>query len=155
MGKSFNWRTATTLMLVLGVTAPATASAAGDLTKQEPRHIAVELSNKAGDKVFTPQNLQFETGTLTVLSVHNNSDKSHYFGSNGLADSVYTRKVVVLSADKTTPVAELYGPLRRMEVYPGQTVQWWFVPVRTGEFDDVISRKSDAAAGMKATVEIR
>ena len=129
--------------------------AAGDLTQQEPRRVSVELSNTAGDKVFTPGQLNFETGTLTILTIQNNSEKSYYFGSNGFADSVYTRKLVVLAADKKQPLAEIYGPLRRNELYPGQTLEWWFVPIRTGTFDDLMSRKSEAAAGMKGVIEIK
>jgi hypothetical protein len=131
------------------------AWAAGDLTKQEPKRFHVELSNAAGEKRFTPDTLQFETGTLTILTISNNSQKSYYFGSNGLADSVYTRKIVVLDKGGKEPLAEIYGPIRKVEVYPGQVLEWWFVPVRTGQFDDLMSRKSEAAAGMKGTIEIR
>lgn len=129
--------------------------AAGDLTQQEPKRVSIELSNAAGDKVFTPNQLNFETGTLTILTIQNNSEKSYYFGSNGFADSVYTRKLVVLAADKKQPLAEIYGPVRRIELYPGQTLEWWFVPIRTGTFDDLMSRKSEAAAGMKGVIEIQ
>lgn len=129
--------------------------AAGDLTKQEPKRVSVELSNTAGEKKFSPDKLTFETGTLTILTIHNNSEKSYYFGSNGFADSVYSRKLVVLATDKKQPLAEIYGPVRRIELYPGQTLEWWFVPVRTGTFDDLMSRKSEAAAGMKGVIEIQ
>lgn len=129
--------------------------AAGDLTKQEPKRISVELSNPEGEKKFTPDTLEFETGTLTILTLSNNSNKSYYFGSNSFADSVYTRKIVVLNGTKQEPLAEIYGPVRKLEVYPGQAVEWWFVPVRTGTFDDLMSRKSEAAAGMRGTIKIR
>ena len=131
------------------------ARATGDLTQQEPKRLHVELSNAAGEKRFTPDTLQFETGTLTILTISNNSPKSYYFGSNGFADSVYTRKVVVLGGDGQEPLAELYGPIRKVEVYPGQVLEWWFVPVRTGKFDDLTSRKSEAAMGMKGTIDIK
>lgn len=142
---------------LLGIASLLTQSvwAAGDLTKQEPRRISVELSNPESEKRFTPDSLEFETGTLTVLTISNNSAQSYYFGSNGLADSVYTRKIVVLDGKKQQSLAEIYGPVRRVEVFPGQAVEWWFVPVRTGTFDDLMSRKSEAAAGMKGTIEIR
>lgn len=145
------------LISLLGIASLLTQTvwAAGDLTKQEPNRISVELSNSKGEKKFTPDTLEFETGTLTILTISNNSAKSYYFGSNGLADSVYTRKVVVLDSKKQEPLAEIYGPVRKVEVYPGQAVEWWFVPVRTGTFDDLVSRKSEAAAGMKGTIEIR
>lgn len=145
------------LISLIGVASLLTQSvwAAGDLTKQEPKRVSVELSNPAGDKRFIPDTLQFETGTLTILTISNNSGKSYYFNSNGLADSIYTRKIVVLDKDKKEPTVEIYGPVRKLEVYPGQALEWWFVPVRTGRFDDLVSRKSEAAAGMKGTIEIR
>lgn len=153
--KTFRQSILKTVLLCGLVTATSLLQAAGDLTQQEPKRVSVELSNAAGEKKFSPDRLTFETGTLTILTIHNNSEKSYYFGSNGFADSVYSRKLVLLAADKKQPLAEIYGPVRRIELYPGQTLEWWFVPVRTGTFDDLMSRKSEAAAGMKGVIEIQ
>ena len=49
----------------------------------------------------------------------------------------------------------IYGPIRRIEVAPGHSVEWWFLPIRTGKFDDVMSKRSQAEAGMRATIEVK
>lgn len=155
MNETYKFLTKTLIASCLGMALCAPALAAGDLTKQAPQRITVELGNQAGEEVFNPSDLLLEAGSLTILSIQNKQQKSYYFNSTGLADSIYTRKVVVLDSKTQKPVAEVYGPIRKVEVYPGQSLEWWFVPVRTGRFDDLISRKSEAAAGMKGTIEIR
>jgi uncharacterized cupredoxin-like copper-binding protein len=34
-------------------------------------------------------------------------------------------------------LAELKGAIPEIEVYPGQTAEWWFVPVATGRVTDL------------------
>jgi len=60
---------------------------------------------------------------------------------------------VVVKDGAGKDAAELYGPIRRAEIKAGATVEWWFVPVRTGVFDDVASRKSET--GMRAVIEVK
>ena len=63
--------------------APFTAVfAAGDLSKQEPIEITVELG-KPGQHVFLPDKLRFETGKLYKLVLKNPSNDPHYFTSHG------------------------------------------------------------------------
>jgi uncharacterized cupredoxin-like copper-binding protein len=38
---------------------------------------------------------------------------------------------------KTTTLAEFKGAIREIEVYPGQTAEWWFVPVAAGRATDL------------------
>lgn len=133
----------------------APPAAKADLTAQTPVRFELTLSNPAGEPVFTPNQLEFQSGQLTVLTIRNNSPKSYYFGSQGMADAIYTRKVAVVDQTSGKPLAEVYGPVRRVEVYPGQALEWWFVPVRAGTFDDGVSRRSETAAGMRATIVIR
>jgi uncharacterized cupredoxin-like copper-binding protein len=130
------------------------AFAAGDLTRQEPTAVTATLGTPKGEHRFTPDALTFETGRLYVLRLENPTANAYYFGSEGLADSVDSRKVVALGGDGK-PLAEVYGPVRRVELKPGSVVEWWFLPVRVGRFDDVMSTKTHTEAGMRATIEIR
>jgi uncharacterized cupredoxin-like copper-binding protein len=34
-------------------------------------------------------------------------------------------------------LAEFKGAIREIEVYPGQTAEWWFVPVAAGRITDL------------------
>jgi uncharacterized cupredoxin-like copper-binding protein len=114
------------------------AYSAGDLSRQEPIVVAVELG-APGQHVFAPNKLRFETGKLYKLVLSNPSNDAHYFTSHAFTQLIYTRKVqVVQSRDgKMTTLAELKGAIREIEVYPGQTAEWWFVPVATGRVTDL------------------
>src|SRR5690606_6180266 len=114
-----------TWMAVLLCTA-GLANAAGDLTRQEPTQVTMTLGNAKGEHRFSPDTLTLETGKLYVLRLENPSPNSYYFGSQGLADAVYSRKVVVLGPNGKV-IAEVYGPVRRLEVAPGGTAEWWFL----------------------------
>lgn len=130
------------------------SQAGGDLTRQEPVKLSMTLGNAKGEHRFNPDSLSLETGKLYVLRLDNPSPNDYYFGSQGLADAVFTRKVVALGADGKV-LAEIYGPVRRFELKPGGALEWWFMPVRTGKFDDVMSTRTHSDAGMKATIEVR
>lgn len=142
------------LLLLALLAGPALAPAAGDLTRQEPTRLSLSLGNEKGEHRFEPDALTLETGRLYILRLTNPSPHSYYFGSQGLADAVYSRKVVTLGPDGQV-LSEIYGPVRRVELKPGATLEWWFLPVRTGRFDDVTSTRSHTEAGMRATIEVR
>ena len=80
----------------IGFAAVTMAFSAGDLSKQVPIEVSVQLGSKDGDLIFVPNDLTFETGKLYKLILTNPSKKKHYFTSLGLASRVYTRKVQVV-----------------------------------------------------------
>ena len=63
------------------------AFAGGDLTKQDPIEIRVELGNAEDGLVFSPNSLSFETGKLYKLILFNPSLQKHYFSSAGMASA--------------------------------------------------------------------
>lgn len=147
------------LALALGALAATLAApparAAGDLSRQEPLHHRITLGTAQGEHRFAPDTLVFETGRLHVLRIVNANPKAdYYFHSAGFADAIYSRKLVALGSDGQ-PLAEFYGPVRRLEVKAGQSVEWWFVPVRSGRFDDLMSTRSHSEAGMRGVIELR
>jgi uncharacterized cupredoxin-like copper-binding protein len=112
--------------------------AAGDLSRQEPIEVTVELG-KPGQHAFAPNKLRFETGKLYKLVLRNPSNDPHYFTSHAFTQLIYTRKVqVVQDRDgKRTTLAEFKGAIREIEVYPGHIAEWWFVPVAAGRATDL------------------
>jgi uncharacterized cupredoxin-like copper-binding protein len=150
-------RSAATFVLV----ATSLAHAAGDLSRQEPIEFTVELG-KPGSHAFVPHKLRFETGKLYKLVLRNPSSDPHYFTSHAFTQLIYTRKVqVVQNRDgKTTTLAEFKGAIREIEVYPGQTAEWWFVPVAAGRATDLrcgivgADGKSHADHGMVGEIVI-
>ena len=150
-------RSVATLVLV----ATSLAHAAGDLSRQEPIEIIVELG-KPGSHAFVPNKLRFETGKLYKLVLRNPSSDPHYFSSHAFTQLIYTRKVqVVQNRDgKTTTLAEFKGAIREIEVYPGQIAEWWLVPVAAGRVTDLrcgivgADGKSHADHGMVGEIVI-
>ena len=112
----------------------------GDLSRQTPIEVVVELGTAEGRHAFTPARLVFQTGRLYRLVLRNPSPHPHYFTSEGLAASVWTRKAQLMGrgADgRERIMAEFKGALREIEVYPGFAAEWWFVPVQAGRFADL------------------
>lgn len=116
----------------------AAGYAAGNLAGQQPIEMTVDLG-KPGQHVFLPSSIKFETGKLYKLILRNQSDDPHYFTSHGFSSLIYTRKVQVVQTrdGKTGNVAEFKGAIREIEVYPGHSAEWWFVPVATGRVTDL------------------
>jgi uncharacterized cupredoxin-like copper-binding protein len=113
-------------------------AATADLSRQEPIEVTVELG-QPGKHVFAPSQLRFEVGKLYKLVLRNPSQEPHYFTSHAFTQLIYTRKVQVTQErdGKTAPLAEFKGAIREIEVYPGQTAEWWFVPVAAGRVTDL------------------
>jgi uncharacterized cupredoxin-like copper-binding protein len=114
------------------------AWAAGDLSRQDPIEVTVDLG-QPGKHVFVPSRLKFETGKLYKLVLRNPSSDPHYFTSHAFTQLIFTRKVQVVQPreGKTAVLAEFKGAIREIEVYPGQTAEWWFVPVAAGRVTDL------------------
>jgi uncharacterized cupredoxin-like copper-binding protein len=118
--------------------APAAVQAAGNLAGQEPIVVTVELG-RPGQHAFVPNKLRFETGKLYRLVLTNPSNDPHYFTSHAFSQMIFTRKVQVtqMREGKAVALAEFKGAIREIEVYPGQSAEWWFVPVSTGRVTDL------------------
>lgn len=131
------------LVIALWITGPAFAE--GDLTRQEPISVVVELGTEDGAMVFSPNELTFETGKLYKLILKNPSPDKHYFSSPKLASRVFTRKVQVMHEGNR--LAEIKGSIQEIEVFPGGTTEWWFVPIQTGTFSDLHCHVKDKKTG--------
>ena len=139
---------------------PTALWSAGDLSKQSPIDVTVDLG-KPGQHVFVPSQIKFETGKLYRLILRNPSDDPHYFTSDAFSGMVFTRKVQVTQQrdGKSVTLAEFKGAIREIEVYPGHAAEWWFVPVATGRVKDlrcgiVKDGKTHAELGMVGEIVI-
>ena len=130
-------RTAIGASVVLGLVSGASL-AAGDLSRQTPIEITINLGSP-GRHEFTPKQMRFETGKLYKLILRNDSNDPHYFTSHAFSQMVWTRKVQVTQQrdGKGVTLAEFKGAIREIEVYPGQSAEWWLVPVATGRANDL------------------
>ena len=107
-----------------------------DLTRQLPIEKTVFLKGITGvEHYFDPTVLYFNTGKLYKLTIKNISDSKHYFSSNSFSKAIFTRKIQInFNQNK---LAEIKGIINEVEVWPGQEIEWWFVPIKTGEFNDL------------------
>jgi uncharacterized cupredoxin-like copper-binding protein len=121
-----------------GLVGAGAAWSAGDLSRQTPIEVTVDLG-KPGQHAFVPSQFKFETGKLYKLILRNPSEDPHYFTSDAFTPLIYTRKVQVTQQrdGKTITLAEFKGAIREVEVYPGHSAEWWFVPVAAGRVTDL------------------
>ena len=127
---------------------PQSTLAVGDLSNQNPIVVTVILGSEKNDLSFSPDKLTFETGKLYRLILKNSSPQKHYFTSPGFAASVWTRKVQDSSM-------EVKGAIREIELLPGKSAEWFFVPVKTGTFGLYCHISGHKEAGMVGIIEIK
>ncbi len=128
---------------------------AGDLTQQIPIDIKVQLGDEKNALRFVPDKIELETGKLYRLILSNPSTEKHYFSSEGLSQAAFTRKVQVNGADGKA-LAEVKGVIREIEVYPNAVTEWWFVPIKAGQFGDLkCTIPGHAEAGMVGRITIK
>jgi len=116
---------------VLGTMA-STATAEGDLTQQDAIVIEVEIGAEDGTK-WVPDTFEFETGKLYRLVLNNSSEYGIYVGAPAFSKRIFTRKVQTYGIidGEVQRTAEVKGNVNELEVFAGQKVDWWFVPVQT------------------------
>ena len=151
------------MIVALSVWIYSHAHAAGDLSRQEPVTITIELGRADARYAFFPNRIELETGKLYKLVFKNMSDVPHYFTSHEFTQHVFTRKVQVVAriGGKDQTLAEFKGAIREIEVYPGHSAEWWLVPIATGRITDLkcgiraADGKSHAEHGMTGEIIIR
>ena len=154
-------RRAVTTVLFALMTLPV--QAAGDLSRQEPIEVVIELGRPGAPHAFAPNKIELETGKLYKLVLKNMSELPHYFTSHEFSQHIFTRKVQVVAkvGEKNQTLAEFKGAIREIEVYPGHSAEWWLVPVATGRLTDLkcgirgADGKTHAEHGMVGEIVIR
>ncbi len=132
----------------------------GDLTRQQSIEKSIFLMGNIGENhYFEPNILKFSTGKLYKLKIINKSDSKHYFSSNSFSRSIYTRKIQIIKNGQK--ISEIKGNIFEIEVFPGNIVEWWFIPIKTGIFNDLKcmvkdqkSKKIHSDMGMVGTIII-
>jgi len=108
------------------------AFAAGDLSRNNPQEIVIEMGSTAQGMYFKPNHLQLETGKAYKIVLRNVDKVKHELEATEFAEKVFTRKVEVKDLDGKM-LAEIKGSVREIEVGPGGEVEWFVVPVQTGK----------------------
>ena len=118
-----------------------------DLTRQVPIDKIVYFKGLSGEShYYEPSELIFYTGKLYRLILKNVSDSKHYFSSSSFSKSIFTRKIQVNFDNKK--LAEIKGIINEVEVWPNHQIEWWFVPIKTGRFEDLFCKVEDMKNGL-------
>jgi len=130
------------------------AFAKGDYADLKPIPVVVMLGDKQNHLKFFPDRLTFETGKLYKLLLVNDSPVRHELASDDLANAVFTLKAEIVSAEGEE-IAEIGGTIREIEIGPGTTAEWYFVPLRTvKQAPFICDQPGHLEAGMKGLFTI-
>jgi uncharacterized cupredoxin-like copper-binding protein len=147
-----------TLLILLSsalVMVTSSAFAAGDLSRADPKEIVIEMGTSDDGMYFKPNHLDLETGKAYKIVLRNVDVIKHEFAGHELIEKLFTRKVEIADPSGNL-VAEIKGNVREIEVGPNREVEWFIVPIQTGEnipMDCEIEGHKEA--GMFGTVTIK
>lgn len=128
--------------------------AAGDLSRNKPELIVLEMGAKGTAMYFKPKHLELETGKAYKLLLKNVDAVKHELDAAEFADKIFTRKVEVKD-EKGEMLAEIKGSVREIEVGPKSEVEWYIVPVQTGKNLEMnCALPGHKEAGMVGTITI-
>lgn len=118
-----------------------------DLVHQTATEVQVDLGNRANELKFVPNHLDFIAGQRYKLVLHNPSEQKHYFTAKDFADAIWSQKV---EAGKV----EVKGAIHELELKPGATAEWVFIPLKGGTYELHCSVPGHTEAGMTGDLAI-
>lgn len=130
----------------LGIS-PAIAAPSSNPIVQPPIAVEVNLGNAAGALKFFPDTLEFTAGKRYKLVLTNPSPQKHYFTAKDFADAIWSQKV---EAGKV----EIKGAIHDLELKPGATADWVFIPQKPGRYALRCTIPGHAEAGMVGTLTV-
>lgn len=131
------------------------AQGAGDLSRADPQEIVIEMGTSGDKMYFKPDHIDLETGKAYKVVLRNVDEAKHEFAGHELIARLFTRKIEITDPSGDL-VAEIKGNVREIEVGPKQEVEWFIVPVQTGEnLPMECEIEGHKEAGMVGTVTIK
>jgi uncharacterized cupredoxin-like copper-binding protein len=109
--------------------------------------VAIHLGTAAGELRFDPDHMQFTAGQRYRLVLDNPSPEKHYFTAKDFADGLWTQKVQAAGV-------EVKGAIHELELKPGATAEWVFIPERPGVYELHCAIAGHAEAGMVGQLEV-
>jgi len=101
------------------------------------------------DFAFSPATIVFRQGLPYKLVIENKGDQKHYFTAEGFFRAIATRKL------QSNIDGEVKAPyFSAIEVYPGRTLDLYFIPVKKGSYQLICTVAGHADMGMKGDIRI-
>ncbi|AKG22425.1 plastocyanin/azurin family copper-binding protein [Calothrix sp. 336/3] len=123
-------------------------AATNNILQQPPTKIEVSLGNSNNDIKFFPNHLEFTAGKRYTLQLNNPSSLKHYFTAKDFTDGIWTQKI---EAGKV----EVKGAIHDVELKPGATAEWIFVPMKPGTYNLRCTIPGHSEAGMTGDIMIK
>jgi uncharacterized cupredoxin-like copper-binding protein len=116
---------------------------AADWTKMETVTVAMT------EFAFNPQTITFRQGVPYKLVIENKGTQKHYFTAESFFRVIATRKL------QSNIDGEVKAPyFTAIEVYPGRSLDLYFIPVKPGTYDLLCTIEGHAGMGMKGEIRI-
>jgi uncharacterized cupredoxin-like copper-binding protein len=146
---------AVAMMTTLASTGSALAD--GDLSRANVIDVVIEMGSSDDGKMYLkPDSYEFVTGQAYKLVLTNVDEIKHELALNEMVERIFTRKIEASDAEGNL-ITEIKGSINEVEVGPGQTVEWFIVPVQTTDEPVEITCEipGHLEAGMRASVMIK
>ena len=119
-----------------------------DLSRQSPLTLKVILGDRSNEYALLPKTWNLETGKLYKVTFVNQGKIKHEWAAPEFALTIWTRKVEVGGV-------EIKGVINEIELQPGKTADWYFIPIRTGTFEMACEIEGHKEAGMFGKVVVK
>lgn len=116
--------------------------AAADWTKMQTVEVGL------GEFSFTPDRLAFAREVPYRLVIRNAGSQKHYFTAPAFFRAIATRKVQASDGEIKAPY------FSAIEVYPGRSLDLYFVPVTAGSYELECTITGHAGRGMTGTIVV-
>ena len=98
---------------------------------------------------FHPSDLTFKADVPHKLRIINKGTTKHYFTAEGFFRAIATRKL------QSNADGEIKAPyFTAIEVFPGRSLDLYFIPVKKGRYDLLCTISGHADHGMTGTIAI-
>jgi len=116
---------------------------AADWSKMETTTVSMT------DFAFNPAAIVFRQGVPYKLVIENKGTQKHYFTAEGFFRAIATRKL------QSNTDGEVKAPyFSAIEVYPGRTLDLYFIPVKSGSYRLVCTVEGHEGMGMTGEIRI-
>ena len=127
------------------VTATYVANA-GDIVSAADWDAMLTVRVEMSDFIFTPESLSLKTGQPYKVELVNVGNTKHYFTAERFYQSVAFRKAQTSEGEFKAPY------FKAIEVFPGEQVDLYFVPVIPGAYGSLCTIAGHEESGMHGTI---
>ncbi len=135
-------------VVVGGLPAGQYVSNAGDFVSAADWDTMVTVTVEMNEYTFSPHDLSFTTGTPYKLEIKNIGAAKHYFTAVEFYQSMALRKAQTSEGEYKAPY------LSAVEVFPGDQVDIYFIPVYSGVYDSICTITGHEEQGMTGHITV-